>query len=557
METFSIYLLKSAGLIALFQVFYFVLLRKETFFNQNRFFLMAGLLFSIIVPFISYTRIVLVDPISISQNTIATPGLVDTAILPTFNWFSWLIYGYFIGVFLFTIRLCLQLLSLRKLIIQGNLVKKEGFKYIETEKNGSPFSFFNYIIYNPRNYSKNELDAILIHEKIHVSQYHSIDILLTHLFTIFQWFNPFVWWYKKYVGQNLEFIADTNAIKESNKSDYQYLMLKSSTDSNQFSVVSPFFNSLIKKRIVMLNKSKSNKKNLLKLALILPLLAIFLMSFNAKKVYITTNKEAATLTAASASQVIEITINKDTSDKELEEIKKDLAKKNINFSYTVVHNSDKEITNISIDFAAKKENGKHTQSSSTFNNDDEPIDPIYIVYDEKNNSISMGSNKTRFTNIHEDLNKNIWVHSDSEDDDITIHMIDKNGKETISVNGKEMSRADFDAMEKEDGFHEKHIRIKKSNGSSENSAFIMTDSDEHTEIHIDSDNDGQQMVFIQEDSKDSPLIVIDGKVSKKGALNKLNSSDIKSMNVYKGAKAKKKFGKKGKDGVIEIKTKNY
>ena len=168
----------------------------------------------------------------------------------------------------------------------------------------------------------------------------------------------------------------------------------------------------------------------------------------------------------------------------------------------------------------------------------------------------MGSNINTFSNIHKDLNKNIWVHSDSEYDDITIHMIDKDGKETISVNGKEMSRADFDAMEKEDGFREKHIRIKKLNGSSENNAFIMTDSDEHAEIHIDSDNDGGQMIFIQEDSKDSPLIIIDGKVSKKGAMNKLSSSEIASINVYKGAKAKKKFGKKGKDGVIEIKTKN-
>lgn len=556
METFLIYLLKSAGSVSLFLIFYFVLLRKETFFKQNRVFLISGLLLSIVIPFISFTSIILVSPISITQNINEAPMLVGTTLAPSFNWSLWFVYAYAIGVLLFFIRLCLQLLSLRKLIVQGNLVKKDGIKYVETDQNGSPFSFFNYVIYNPSNYSKSELDAILIHERVHVSQYHSIDILVTHLFTIFQWFNPFIWSYKKFVGQNLEFIADTNAIKESNKSDYQYLMLKDSIDSNQFSIVSPFFNSLIKKRIVMLNKSKSNKRNLLKLTLIVPGLAIFLMSFNTKKVYVTTNAGlASTLSEASSSELIEITINKNTSDKELKEIKKNLIKKNIDFSYTVVHNSDKEITNISIDFTAKKENGKHTQSSSSFDNGNEPIDPIHIVYDEENNSISMGSNKNTIIDIHEDSNKNVWVHSDNEDHDIIIEIVDTNGIETISVNGKEMSRADFDAMKKKDDFHEKHLKIIKSDGSKENSVFIMSDSDEHTEIHVDSESDRPQLVFISEDGKVSPLIVIDGKISKKGAMNKLSSSDIESISVYKGVKAKEKFGKKGKNGVLVIKTK--
>jgi hypothetical protein len=518
---------------------------------------MAGLLLSILVPFISYTSVIMVSPISINQNNFEVSALVGTTLEPLFNWLPWLLLSYCIGALLFFIRLCLQILSLRKLIVKGNLVKEDGFKYVETDQSGSPFSFFNYIIYNPNNYSKSELAAILIHEKIHVSQYHSIDILLTHLFTILQWFNPFIWWYKKHVGQNLEFIADSNSIKESNKSAYQYLMLKANIDSNHFAIVSPFFNSLIKKRILMLNKSKSNKRNLLKLTLILPALAIFLVSFNTKKVYVATvTGTASTLSTPSSSEVIKITIDKNTSDTELKAIKKDLAKKDIDFSYTVVHNSDEEITNISIDFATKKENGKHTQSSSTFNNGDEPIDPIHIVYDQENNSISMGSNKNTFMDAHENSNHSIGLHSDNENaDDKIIEIIDENGKETIKVNEKEMTRAAFEALKKKDGIHEKHIKIKKSNGGPESNVFIVKDSDKDIDIHIDSDNDGHQMFFINDDGKVSPLIIIDGKVSKKEAMKKLNASDIETIKVYKGEKAKDKYGKKGKDGVVEIKTK--
>lgn len=168
----------------------------------------------------------------------------------------------------------------------------------------------------------------------------------------------------------------------------------------------------------------------------------------------------------------------------------------------------------------------------------------------------MGSNKNTFMDAHEDSNHSIWVHSDNEDgDDRIIEIIEKNGKETIKINGKEMTRAAFESIKKEGGTHEKHIKIRKSKGDSERNVFIIKDSDEDINIQIDSDNDGLHKIFINSDDEDSPLIIIDGKKAKKETMKKLSSSDIKSINVYKGEKAKEKYGKKGKDGVVEIKTK--
>ena len=196
----------------------------------------------------------------------------------------------------------------------------------------------------------------------------------------------------------------------------------------------------------MLNKSKSNKRNILKIALILPALAVFLVSFNTKDVYIPIDPFVdATLNTGLLSQIIEIKIDKNTTDKELRDIKKDLAKKGVDFSYTVVHNAKNEIIDISVDFATTKDDGKIMSSSSSFSNGDEGIDPIHIIYDEESNSISIGNEKHMHKSIHkkirvnvdEDSDKTVWIHANSDSDiHKTIEIIDVDGEETIKIKVK-------------------------------------------------------------------------------------------------------------------------
>ena len=144
-----------------------------------------------------------------------------------------------------------------------------------------PFSFFKYIVFNKTQFNDTELTHIINHEKVHAKQYHSLDIILVQLASALFWFNPFIWLYKKEIQQNLEFIADKEAqnISKCEKS-YQTLLLKSSVPNYQLVLANNFYNSLIKKRIVMLHKSKSNNLKMWKYALVLPVLAVFLMSAN-------------------------------------------------------------------------------------------------------------------------------------------------------------------------------------------------------------------------------------------------------------------------------------
>ena len=672
METLFIYLLKASGILAIFYLAYQVFLKSETFYSVNRHFLMAGLLAALLLPFVSITNYVEIAASPLNLVTDETIAVEATIVDQRFKWVALFFGIYLTGLLFFTTKFIVQIIALLKLIKINKVAKQGKFYHVETNKNIAPFSFFNHIFYNPSLYSESELSAIIKHEKAHSSQWHSFDVLLSHLITICTWMNPFSWLYQSNIKQNLEFLADESATKQvPSIKKYQYTLLKVS--GNQFCtpIVNNFYNSLtrlnvfgsifsfnaqygqVKKRIVMLNKSKSKKRNILKIALILPALAIFLVSFNTKDVYISIPSEYnAFSNYEQTSKVIEITIDKNTSDKELNEIKKDLAKKGVDFSYTVVHNPKNEITDISIDFSTKGDNGKKMRSSSNFNNGDDPIDPIHIIYDDETNSISVGNvglmeiheDKDVQIGVDEDSDKMIWVHADSdnderktvkiikedgketikvngkevtrkefnamkkedgihekhikikksqgdkeknvfimkmsdEDEDIiaveegkemflisgdtdenkTIEIIDKNGKETIKVNGKEVTREEYNTMKEEDGNHEKHIKIKKSHGDKEEHMIIMKmsdDDDDDMDIDINADEEVKELFFIKGDGDEKPMFIIDGKASKEKDMKKLDPSEIATINVYKGEKAKEKYGKKGKNGVVEITTKN-
>src|SRR5690606_21397662 len=103
---------------------------------------------------------------------------------------------------------------------------------------------------------------------------------IARTFCIAFWWNPFVWLYKKAIVQNLEFIADSDAFKNiSDKKAYQFTLLKITTHESCVAISNHFFQSLIKKRIVMLNKNQSKRWNSWKYAIIVPALVIFMWQF--------------------------------------------------------------------------------------------------------------------------------------------------------------------------------------------------------------------------------------------------------------------------------------
>jgi len=313
MELVFIYLLKSSGLIAVFYLAYYFLLRKETFFNSNRWFLLSGLVTSLLLPLYFLQKIIVVErpKIVLSQLTEPIPQpmniVPDIPAVETYDWTLLLWIGYGIITALLLIKILFNLVSLYRMLYNRQIVKKEQFKLVDLNDNIAPFSFFNYIVYNAKLYSDEELESILLHEKIHSKEKHSLDVLVAETLCALFWFNPFIWLYKKAITQNLEYIADQKAIQKlSDKKSYQHALLKVVSNQNCLPITNNFYQSLIKKRIIMLNQNQSHRRSSWKYAVIIPALISFVFLFQVKVVaqdkFIPTTNDVASANEPTSNQ---------------------------------------------------------------------------------------------------------------------------------------------------------------------------------------------------------------------------------------------------------------
>ena len=286
MEQFFIYILKSGSVLSAFYLVYIIFLRKETFVEFNRHFLNIGLIFSLIAPFLKH-KVYLNETIN---SNVSIPEILNTSFgisigTETYelNLFDHLHYLYITISIVFIIRLIFSISSFYKYIEPLGKHKKDDFVFIESKDATSPFSFMNNIVFNPELFSTSELGDILNHEKEHSRQKHSYDIILMEIYRAFNWLNPVAWLYKKAIVQNLEFLADTKAIKQANsRTNYQNTMLKLSIPSTRIQIANNFYDSIIKKRISIINTNKSKKLNLMKSLLVIPAIIVFIFQFNSE-----------------------------------------------------------------------------------------------------------------------------------------------------------------------------------------------------------------------------------------------------------------------------------
>lgn len=587
MEPILMYFLQSALIAGGFLAVYHIFLKKDTLFTENRLFLLSGLVLAFTFPLIKIQRTIMVSKpvlIQTGENTIqTTTNTINNSIYSLEN----ILFTLYIGVCVFLlVKFIIRLIALKKLSQTAHIRRETPFLHMVTEKRISPFSFFNYIFYNPRLFEPNELQTVLEHEKVHARQYHTLDILLLEILKILFWFNPVLWLYKSAIKQNLEYLADRYAIAGAeNKKSYQYLMLKQAVDKQEYSLANSFYNSLIKKRIVMLNQNQSKKINVLKTLMVAPLLGLFLVSFNIEETYL--YQDSDSVESVMDDKTVELTIDKNTSDSELDKIKKDLAKDDIDFSYTTVRNDDKEIISISLDLRGKNSKGE-TFSGNYNSNSDGPIDPIMVLYDDEANLVSFGSAKYKKFRLHK-TNEDGVTWSTSDEKEIIVKEVD--GTKIITINGEVVDEDELHTMDiqldSDDGEesvfiikredNNKHVKIEKR-GSKKDGVHVMTiidsdgdkdvevkkstnvmiikDSDDDEDIEVISSDDDAGFFFIDNDGKGEPLYIVDGKKVKSKDVKKISPNNIESINVFKGDKAMEKYGKKAKNGVVEITTKN-
>ncbi|GAA4028573.1 hypothetical protein GCM10022386_10280 [Flavobacterium cheonhonense] len=385
METLFINLIKSSALIAAFYLAYHFLVRKETFFNSNRWFLLTGLFTALLLPWFNITKVVYVEKPKMaladlvaysSQNMVATPRVATPE---PFDWMLLVWFGYLAITLFLLARIVINFTSLFRMLYNQQKTKKEDFTLVDLNQNIAPFSFFNYIVYNSSLYTPEELQSILLHEKVHSREKHSFDVMMAKLFCIIFWFNPFVWLYKKAIIQNLEYIADHKAVQQlENPKVYQMALLKAISNQNCLSITNNFYQSLIKKRIVMLNTNQSQQRNVWKYSIILPVLIGFVMLFQIKT--IAQEKMGNTvLSQTNPKEEVRLVIDKNTSDADLKREAQRLKEKHgVTLKYSKIkRNENGEITGIKVEFKDKKGNKGVSQVAGN-----EPISPIHFYKNE-------------------------------------------------------------------------------------------------------------------------------------------------------------------------------
>jgi TonB family C-terminal domain len=299
------YIIKSSlSLLLLFGLYWF-LLRKEKLFIFNRFFLVASVVFSLVVPFISIpvnlqTTSKLVNYVSAfdhrTAEIITSEIVVKNAVnrsqpyipikTPLSNISLVLLLLYFSGVLLFLIRFLRNLFLIAQRSRLSEKISYSGYQIILTNDQTGPCCFFDHIFLNRQDYLNGRIDKDLLnHEMEHARQSHTIDIILIELVKVFYWFNPIYLLYERAIRINHEYLADNGVISyNSDIKSYTDKLLNFITCSSNMSLTSGSNNSFTKMRLMMMTKSHSGSfKYGARIAITLCMVTIFFMLLSFKE----------------------------------------------------------------------------------------------------------------------------------------------------------------------------------------------------------------------------------------------------------------------------------
>ena len=287
------YLLKVNVAFVLFYAFYRLFFYKDTFFKLRRAILLAFFGLALFYPLLNIQDWVR------QQEPIADVIYMYSAMLPeatakadaaaSVDWYGWLLgslgFIYWGSVAFLCGRFLVQLSSILWLAHTSERVVIHETPVYALRKAAGPFSFFRMVFLHPESHSDKETDEILTHECTHVSQWHSIDVILSEMMCMACWFNPFVWLLKREVRHNLEYLADNTVIQSGYDSkSYQYHLLGLAHHQSVTTLYNSFNVLHLKNRIMMMNKKRSPGIVRTKYLIFIPLVGILMLLSNIEAV---------------------------------------------------------------------------------------------------------------------------------------------------------------------------------------------------------------------------------------------------------------------------------
>ncbi len=574
MPQFFIYLLKVNIALIVFYLLYYFLLRRLTFYILNRWFLLASIVLASTFPFFHIEKWLTVinqnDAKDVVFNYAPNWNQVKLVITNTeshFTIWSLLYFVYWLGVIAMFILFLIQIFSLLNIHISAT---KNKYSVWTTPLNIQPLSFFKNIYINPIKHSSQELQTILQHEKVHTSQWHTLDLLLAEVNKIVYWFNPGVWLLKNAIRENLEFIADKKVLESGKDAkQYQYELLHVITGYHKATAIATQFSLLhLKNRITMMNKQKSSRWNKAKYLLLVPILcivAVVVAQKNTKKV----EKKAETL-------VPKLTITKQTNVE-------DFVKRHKNIKTATWGYIDHIISD---DINLKDKITQGPMLSITFKNEK------FEMY-----QYNLKKDRERFvTNYAEQMpapsndemqslsSPNVLSNVEYQIEVKTINgstfaiAYDKNWKEVSRIKLNDNNSKEIKKWESRYGKipppPPPPPALPKGEATLPSVQLVETTKDDEVvvigkkitgtvgniNIQLKPSNEVVQLsnipnFKISNKSAELPLYVIDGKITNAGELSNLAPNQIQHIEILKDNTATLLYGEQGKNGVVLVKTK--
>lgn len=637
MPALFLFLFKVNIALVLFCAGYYLVLRHLTFYTLNRIYLVTAIIFSTIYPKINLSDFVqqhqqLTEPVQTVILRWETPAknLVKPLYQP--DYWQWVEVIFWAGVILFAARMVVQLFSLLRLYRRSRPGKIDEQKVRLLKDDVGPFSFWRSVYVNPTKLSPAELKNVLQHEQIHVNQWHTLDLLLAELSTIFYWFNPGVWLMKKAVRENLEFITDRKILQKGTDSkEYQYSLVSVGLATTPNTIVNHFNISTIKKRIIMMNAKRSSGYKLTRYVLLVPAVVVLLLTFSLSKAEVA-NHTFKTI-AKAISHVAIVNSNENL-------IKRSIA--NIAEKKNVLANTSVKKVNAGADtiYKGKAKNGRKSFMVTADTSPDsinyvlngqkstkeevKAIDPKRIksiellkaksakeFYPELDNDREVMFVTTEDSEagkkLKEKMEKNLgdgvlaevrntsvtsspdmapkasgttmtYSISSSSSDDVTVNEKDTKNISAVTVTGVNSKvksavsanvknhvyvianpKTDLKLNSEGAGVKLNYVIVNpktdlKLNDDAAPKAVtinkVFTTDNKPAKIYVKGFSTNHDQLTIDGDGQ--PIYIIDGKEVK--SLKNLSPADIKSISILKDGSAERKYGEKGKNGVVEITT---
>ena len=280
MYALMIYSLKVGACLAVFYLFFKLLLSRETFHRLNRIVVLAAMVLSFLLPFCVitiYRELPVVPEVPVTEPVSGTPAEPQPGPFP---WDKAAAIAFLAGVGATLLWTFGSICGVIRMIRRGRRERlADGTVLVRTDQSVTPFSWYRYIVLSEKDLAENG-DAIVLHEKAHLRLRHSIDLLVTDLAGCLQWFNPAMWLLRRELRAIHEYEADEAVLNSGvDAKHYQLLLIRKAAGGRWYSVANSFNHSKLKNRITMMLRKRSSRWAVARVLFVLPLTGLALGAF--------------------------------------------------------------------------------------------------------------------------------------------------------------------------------------------------------------------------------------------------------------------------------------